>query len=416
MGMKAASRTFIENRLVRFPIHRFNDLNSYLNAGSGKVWASFRACHACASVIQSTAFRVSKEGDGDWEAPENDPARMLLRTPNPFDTWNEMLYMWTYHMKLTGQAFWMKDEMNLLGQPLALYPLLPQFMQIVPDQKKNIGKFVYKVNGRELELEPDEVVYFRRPHPKDLRFGMGDIEPSEALYNDYINRATYSEKFMENGAQPSGVLSLKTDGADVDDEDFGTLKTKWMEEYGGKNNAGKTAFLTGEWSYHQLGLSQADMQSIERDKLTTDQIFMNHGVPLSIVGMGSANHATARLEEMNFRKYEIVPLLRLLIGKLNREDGVFPAFSSDYRLEFNLSGLIDVEQVMKDYLPLVKAGGMTLNELREKAGLEKSENVYLDQFFIPSNVVPIEMAGMSAAMPSDEELEALAMATTGQQA
>jgi HK97 family phage portal protein len=403
--------SYIEQRL-KIPISRLGDINSFLSVGSKKVWASFRACHLVASLIMSTEFKLVKPDQPEWKPKPGDPQDDFLSNPNPFDSWKEMLYLWTFHMKLTGRAYWMKDEINGMGQPSAVYPMLPQYMKIVPDAKKGIGMFIYSVNGKEISLTPEEVIYFRRPSAISLIEGMGDVEPSQDLYNDFINRSTYSEKFIEHGAQPSGILTLKEP---MDDEEqWGKLKDWWNREYSGKQNAGKTAFLSGEWSYQQLGLTHQEMQAVERDTMTVNQIFMNHGVPLSIAGIqGAANYATARVDEMNFRKYEIVPLLELFIGKLNRSGALFTNFEESTQIAYNLSGLIDVEQVTRDYGPLVSMGAMTLNEYREKAGLPKIDNPYLDQFFIPSSFTPLEMAGLTDVPPAEATVKRLVREAMG---
>lgn len=385
-------RNYIENRLA-VPSHRFTDFKSYLDAGSGKVWASFRACHLAASVFMGTDFRMVRPKDPSWVPTPGVDEAFIFTDPNPFDSWREMLYLWVFHIKLTGCAFWLKDEVNGLGQPTRLYPLMPQYVKVVPDAKKNIAGFIYEVNGKRINYAPEEIIYFRRPHPASTLWGMGDVEPSETLFNQYINRAVYEEKFLENGAQPSGVLTLKE--APDDPGDWERLKAWWNKEYAGKANAGKTAFLTGEWMYHKLGIDQQAMQTLEREKTTVEQIFINHGVPLSIAGIReAANYATAKQDEINFRKYEIVPLLELFCGKLNREGVFFSHFKSGTVLEYDLSGLVDVEQIVKEYAPLVKLGALTPNELRQLVGLSKIEDPYLDQYFVENGLTPLEMAGM----------------------
>ena len=72
-----------------------------------------------------------------------------------------------------------------------------------------------------------------------------------------------------------------------------------------------------------------------------------------------------------------------------------------------MSGMIDVEQIVKDYMPLVKEGAMTRNELREKCGLELAENLALDEFLIAANVIPIEMAGFADPEVAAEEEKAV---------
>jgi len=410
-GTSTKAREFIENS-VNVPIHQFKDLDSYLKAGCLNVWATFRACHIVASVVTSTAFKLMRSEEEIVTGPAFD----LWNNPNPWDSLTEMIYQWVYHIKLTGRAYWVKDEVNESGQPRFLYPLLPQHVIMLPDRALGVKQYQYRVNGSQLNFGPEEIIFFRRPHPMDPLKGLGDIEPSESLYNDFINRNTYEEKFLENGAQPSGILTYKGSDempasmADMEDEEWGNLKKWWAWEYAGKKNAGKTAMLSGEWNYQRLGLTQQEMSSIERDKASVEHIFMNHGVPLSLAGWtNAANYATARQDEINFRKYEVVPLIDILVDKLNAEGVLFKDFDDSTKLTYEMSGLIDVEQVHKDYLPLFKAGGMSVNELRERMGLEKIEkdNELFEQHYGMNGMVPLEMVGGGSVPELDEEIAAL---------
>ena len=100
---------------------------------------------------------------------------------------------------------------------------------------------------------------------------------------------------------------------------------------------------------------------------------------------------------MNFRKYTCAPMLALIAGKLNAMGGVAQAFNPNFRVKFNLSGLIDTEQVVKECRPLVELGAMSLNEVRERAGLPRSEDPLLDGHYIANNRIPLELAGMSGS-------------------
>ncbi len=398
-------RTFIEQRLG-VPINRLSDFQSYIDVGSKKVWASFRACHLVGSVLVSadtTAYRVSKSGEEE-PLDSNDPALMLIKNPNPFDSWEELVYMWTFHMKLCGTAYLLKDANNGKGQPLGLYPLLPQYISAIPDPKIKVGGWEYKVNGTIIKLKPEEIIQFRRPHPNNLMMGLGDVEASQDTFSSFIARGVLEERFLENGAQPSGILIKKE--AVEDDKQWEAFKFKFNSQYAGKSNAGKTAFINGEWDYKKLGLTMQEMQQIEREKWTIEQIFLIHGVPLSVAGLReAANYATARQDAIAFRKNECVPLLDLLVGRLNMTGGLAYSYGEDIRYGYNITGLIDVEQAAKDYGPLVERGAMTPNEFRTHCGLAKSEDPYLDQFFINRNLIPIVMAGVTNGSSSADPIQ-----------
>ena len=400
MGAMTKQREYVEQR-VNVPIHKFSDFDSFLKTGCQNVWATFRACHLTANIILSTDFKL-KKGDDD-QALEVHEFMKFMSNPNPHDSWEEMIYMWTFHLKLTGNAYWLKDELDGKNKPRALYPLLPHLMSIVPSRLDKVSHYLYKVNGEEIRFEREQIIHWKRPNPCSLYYGMGDIEPSQSLYNNFINKDRYEEAFLKHGAMPSGVLTYKgseeapVDRTDMDDKEWGKLKDWWHAEYGGHKNAGRTAFLTGEWEYTKLGLTQSEMETLESSKWSVEQIFINHGVPLSIAGVQkAANFATAKIDEINFRKMEIVPLLDLFVGKLNSSDVLVKLYDDKLVLKYELSGLIDVEQKWKDIEGLVKNGGMTMNEAREHLGFPKDANVLLDQYFMDKGRTPIELAGIEA--------------------
>jgi len=379
-------------------IHRFSDYDSYLKAGSDKIWATFKAMDIIANNVSSTPFNVFDKASG--EETTDDGLISLLQNPNPYDSWEEILYLWSFHMKLVGNAYWVKDNMDMRGRPESLYPLIPSYVRPVADKNTKVSAYIYQVNGTTITFDPEEIIHFKRPHPNDSIMGIGDIEPAESLFNDFINRNVFNEKFIENGASPSGILIKKKEVHDQ--EEWERVKKKWNSQYSGKANSGKTAWLNGEWDYVRLGLSARDMQDIEKQQTNMKNIFIQHGVPLSIIGIeGAANYATARQDRINFRRDTVLPLVRMLASKLNRK--LLPAFDLNLKFGFELSGLVDVEQVVKDYMPVVEAGGMTLNELRVKCGLPETDNPMHDQYFIGANRIPLEMAGL--ANPEQSELD-----------
>ena len=408
-GGDAKAFEFIE-RVLKLPIHKFTDYNSYLEAGSKRLWAAFRACHITAGVLVKTQFSFL-DGKGQTLVRPDAMLQNLITDPNPYDSWEELVYVWTFHMKLTGNAYWLKDEMDGRGRPLALYPLMPQYVEPIPDPKLKVAGYRYTINGRVLTFDASEVIHFRRPSPRDSIMGIGDIESAEPLFNDAINRTVFDEKFMENGASPSGVLIKEEQ---VDDEDaWQKFKAWWDKSYSGKRNIGKTAFLNGKWTYQQLGLTAAQMQSLEKERLSVNNIFTAMGVPLSVAGIErAANYATAKQDDINFRKYECVPLIDILAGKINGSQGFLRGFAEGVKLDYSLAGLIDVEQVVREYQPLVRLGVMTPNELRVMCGLTKSEDPLHDQYYIEGGLVPLEMAGLSEP-PPDELMKVVGGLTKG---
>ena len=404
------SRQFIEF-LNGVPITRLRDFGSYLDASTSKVWASFKACDIVGKAMLTAVLRPVS--DNDRRVPEKDAELMrVLSSPNPFDTMEDAIYQWAHHMMLTGNAYWLKDEMDGRGRPKNIFPLLPQYIEIIPDAKERVSHYLYKINGQEIKVAREEMIHFRRPNPNDVLLGVGDVAPASALFQEFITRARLEEKFLTNGAQPSGVLHKKE--ATNNPEEWKRFVSEFRQRHEGVQNAGKTVMLNGDWAYIKMGLSSAEAQALEKSKLNRDEIFMAHGVPLSVAGVeGASNYATSKQDEINFRKYTVVPWLDIFttklsgwtVGKDNRKQGtLMRAFDESFRLTYEMSGLVDIEQVMKDYGPLFQRAAITPNELRELAGLEKVDDPMMDQFFISQGMLPVSIAGFGTGGIDMEEL------------
>lgn len=382
--------------------HKFEGFASYLAACTKKVWCSTHAVSLIANVVLSTDMQVVHR-DAE-KRKKKKPVRLdpdlarLLAYPNKHDTISQLLFLWVFHMKLTGNAFWFLDEMNGLGQPNAIYALNPKYVRIVPSKKDRISHYVYSVGGAEIRIEVEEMIHFKRPHPDNDLFGLGEVEQGESLYNEFINRSLYNTKLLENGGSPSSIM-VKED-FQGDQEEWDKMRAKFDERYSGVKNTGKVGWVNGKWSLLELGLDAQKMQELEKAKVNKEDIYINHGVPLSVAGYGAANYATSRQDTINFRKFTVLSLVNLLCDSINHADnGLIARWHKDLKLDFALDGLIDVEQVTKDYGPLVDKGAMTLNEFREKAGLPRVDNPLLDAFYVNANRMPLEMAGLADVPP-----------------
>ena len=377
-------------------VNEFRGMQDYMTAVRERMWAAAAAIDVIANEVLATEMKVvprdPKKVKKGLEPRVNNALLQLLQNPNQYDTMAEMLYLWVGHMESCGNAYWFKDQMNGFGQPLALYTLNPKNVVIVPDRVTKIKGYIYRANGAEIEFSPDEIIHFKRPDIDHPLLGIGTVRNGTTLFDEYINRALHSKRVFANGATPSGVL-VREDFKGSQ-EDWDKTKAAFQEKYGGQNNAGKIAWLNGKWSRLQLGMSAADMQDLERTTKTEEDVFKLFRVPLSVAGYGSANYATANREERNFRRYKIRPLIKMLVDAINSPRGLIPAFHKDMMLQANVTGMLDVEQVAKENAPLFDRGCLTPNDLRELCGHKRVDNPMLDQYFVSSTLVPIEIAGV----------------------
>ena len=376
--------------------NKIGDYKSFLKAGTGSVWSTFRACDIVGNAIMQTSFKLIKESIGSEVKDDRTGLLNLLAQPNSVDTFEDIMYLYAHHMKLTGNFFLLKDKINpVTGAPEEIWPLIPSKVGIVPSETSlngGIEKYTYTINNVEVSYSPDEIIHFKRPHADNQYWGLGDVEAGVGLYNDFINRDQLNNEFQKNGGLPSGVLV--NEEFEGDSAEWERVRAIWANQYAGKKNLGKIAWLTGKWNFIKLGLTAEQMQAIEKDKQNVNQIFLNHGVPLSIAGIEkAANYATSRQDYINFKRFTCYPLALGFFRKLNKE--LIKPFDSTYKLDFTVSGLVDGEAVVREYLPFLSQGVITPNEIRDLAGLPKVDNPLLDSHYINTQLIPLEMVGLA---------------------
>lgn len=373
----------------------------YLTNGSRRVWASFRACDLIAKAVQSTPRAIYKRGGTDpVDIPE---LTRLLSYPNRFETFDDLIWKTIIHLRWTGSGYWYKSESTLTGdRPKELIGLNPKNVKISVNARGEIIGYLYTHCGKVTPFEVDEIIHFKRPHPDNDYYGLGDFEAGRELINEWLNRQDFSKKFWQHGAAPSGLLICEDQV--TDDQMWKRAKAEWQREYGGKSNAGKTAWLTGKWRFERTGLSTSEMQEIERIKLTTEQIFQLHGVPLSLGGIKeAANYATAEIDDRNFRQYTVLPDVRLLQATMNTD---LVGGWGNFEVRWEVAGLVDTAKVVRDFTPLFDRGAVSLNELRAKAGFQIIKgNPLFDQHFINAGLVPLELSGVADIGQTEDEAE-----------
>lgn len=373
-------------RLQGVKVEKFGDYESYYNASLGKIWASYRACDMVASVVSSTMYRLV---DKNGKEKRDVGIEKILTHPNTHETFKELLYVTTMQLKMTGNAYWYKDQKNL-GGDLNLIPLYSQYVKPVPDPKRKIKEYEYTRNGHTTYYPPEKIIHFKKPNPKDPIVGIGDIEASEQLFQDYINQGQIRAKGLERGNIPAGILVREE--YEGDEAEWERAKASWEQKYISKGRGqGGIAWLTGKWNFLKIGLTPQETEQTEFEEKTEREIFLAHGVPASIAGFEeAANYATARQDYINFIRFTCYPIAQFIFARLNDPDEFIQKRNPNVLIEYTMDGLLNVEQVVADYKPLVEMGAMTLNELRLKCGLKSTDNPDHDNYYAPNNIVPLE--------------------------
>lgn len=388
------------------------------------------AVYACVRILSEAIAGLPlhlyhSKADGGKEKAVGHPLYFLLHDePNAEMTSFVFRETLMTHLLLWGNAY-AQVIRNGKGEVIALYPLMPNRMQVNRNEK---GQLYYQYNtssddaptmeGSTVVLMPEDVL-----HIPGLGFdglvGYSPIAMAKNAIGLAIATEEYGAKFFANGAAPSGVL-----------EHPGTIKDPqrvrdaWMSQFGGSHNSGKVAVLEEGMKYTPISISPEQAQFLETRKFQINEIARIFRVPPHMVGdLEKSSFSNIEQQSLEFVKYTLDPWVirweqSLQKTLLSSED------KKEYFFKFNLEGLLrgDYASRMSGYATARQNGWMSANDIRELENLDRiPAELGGDLYLINGNMLPLANAGAFADIntsakeeeTTDEKQEILGMEEHG---
>lgn len=322
---------------------------------------------------------------------------LLHDEPNPEMTSFVFRETLMTHLLLWGNAY-AQIIRNGKGEVLALYPLMPNKMEVDRDEN---GVLYYKyartkeeANSKEgdstVRLSPYDVL-----HIPGLGFdGLVGYSPI-AMAKNAIGMAMACEefgaKFFANGASPSGVLEHP--GVLKDPE---KVRTSWNAAYSGSANSHKVAVLEEGMKYTPISISPNEAQFLETRKFQINEIARIFRVPPHMVGdLEKSSFSNIEQQSLEFVKYTLDPWVIRWEQSLSRAL-LTPEEKKTFFFKFNVDGLLrgDYQSRMNGYATARQNGWMSANDIRE---LENQDRIPADQggdlYLVNGNMLPLDKAG-----------------------
>lgn len=332
---------------------------------------------ACIQMIATSApeafLRVHRDtSDGLVEVPDHWLMK-LLNNPNPYMSTFE-LWEWVHTFLNTGgSSYWelVRANQNPNSEIIQIYPLRPDRMSIVPDDKSFIARYEYHVNGQIIEYEPHEILHIKFPDPLDEFNGLSPIKRiARELGID--NEATdFTQSFFENAAVPYGLLSTDQQ---ITDGEANRMRLRWWHWFKGKMR-GMPAVLGQGTNYQQLGMSFKDMEFEQVRSFTETRICAAFGVdPVLLPSWVGIKHggkySNFQMAKQHLWEETIIPSLRRIESKMTSQ----LLQSEGLVARFDLSAITALQEntnekhsrIREDY----QGGLITLNEARTELGYE----------------------------------------------
>lgn len=270
------------------------------------------------------------------------------------------------------------------GELIALQLLPPQHTAPIPDPRTFVSGFEVDMrNGTKIILNPDDVVWIRKPHPLDPYLSLTPMEAAGIAIEIENLAKIYNRNFLLNDGRPGGLLVVR---GEIDDDDKDELRNRFR---GNINRAGAVTVVSSDEGvdFVDTGQSPRDANYVQMRQLQKEEILAAFGVPESVIGNAAGRTFSNAAEEHKvFWNETMLPHLELLARGL---DELHPKYYVDFDVT-DVPVLVLYKQERDRYLlNEFQQGLISGNEYREGAGRKNIDSELMDAMLANPNLTPI---------------------------
>lgn len=359
----------------------------------------YAAIDLISSDVAMLPWRVhERAGDARLLRDDHPVDRLLNVQPNPEMGPFHFRKVLQQHVLSWGNGY-AEIERNFRGEPIALWPLLPN--QVTPERTPD-GVLVYKWkddNGAERQLPSDRVLHI---HGMGFDGVVGYSPIRMAMLSIARGKAAeeFGAGFFAGGGRPSGVL--KHPGK-VSQETATRLRDAWQKLHGGAKNGGKVAILEQGFEYSPVGIPPEEAQFLQTMEFSVVDVARWFRVPPHKIG--HLNLTTIGNIEEQERHYAITTLDQwVTIWQQEANRKLLDEEASGTRrlyTKMNLKARLraDAKSRAQYYREMNQIGVLTVNEIRREEDMDPI-GPEGDTRYVPLNMGKLGADAASAPEPS----------------
>jgi len=221
----------------------------------------------------------------------------------------------------------------------------------------------------------------------------------------------YQQAIFANGARPASAVTASDDFLGLDPAERGQLMTQLRADitalYAMPENAGKPALLPPGLDWKAVGNSAQEAELIEQRRVARDEIVGVYLIPPPFLGiLDKATFSNIEVQrEMIYTDCVGPPLVLIeqvmnasLVRDFMQLDDVYVEF--DFGAVLRGDRLKEIEAIRE----AVATAVMTPNEGRSKTNMPRSDNPWMDEFYLPfNNLQPVGQGPVPVGTPAGAE-------------
>lgn len=352
----------------------------------------------CVGLYQTTLAATPLKfyvGEGDSKKEiERQPGNVvdLWNRGNAEDTGLMLIQQIVGSRQMQGVAYLFKDYMGR-ATPQQFWCLSPLFVKpILAKNGRGVIEWEVRDGNTFIRVPREQIVAFRRYDPDLGVDGVSRVGALRLYYETQRDASRFMRAFYRRGGTVAGHYS--TDQS-LDPDEIEALKKDLHERTQGPEHAWEPVILPRKLEFVRAGLTFAEMQFIESEKLTTEtmlRLFVIHPILASQNVSAGLNSDVANTAMMMFLRFGIMPEAREIASVMNERLLAPGQFGDRVSCEFDFSNdPVLVDAWLKQAEAWAKATGgypATRAEARDKLGLpdRTAEFPTLDEPLVPIGV------------------------------
>ncbi len=295
---------FPDGSANRIPDPKYGNYEKYIKAYADEIWVYACVSRRAQDVATSPIYLFDKKTK---KKIESHPVLELLANPNPSMN-RDMLLEWIEtSLLLVGSGYLLLDEQDGAGRPKALWPLMPQLVEVIPskDPKIFIERFDYHNGEKAVPYLPSQVKQVRLPNLLSYHYGLPPLAAARMSADTHRASSKWNLRFFDNSSRPDMVFETPHS---LTPEQRKRMAVSWAAMHQGEDKSHGVAFLEKGTVAKLVGAAPKDMEFLEQKKMSREEMCAVYRVPPSLVGLFEyANYATAKEQEQMYWRSPIVP-------------------------------------------------------------------------------------------------------------
>jgi HK97 family phage portal protein len=351
--------------------------------------------------LQSVTFRKKELVDVSY----SDPVNMLIKNPNPNQTWSEFLDSMLTWYNTSGEIFIYgfspSDGLNK-GKIKEMYVMPSNYVELVAGNLfQPVKGYKLIIGDQNIEIPADQVLHIKNTNltwdlnGAQLR-GMPPLLAGLKTLQANNESTEAKQKTFQNGGA-KGIISPNVNNPEFwpSPDQRAKMDERIDERINGTQNINKIVASSIPLRYDAIGLSPVAMDIINSQNSDLQTLCGLWGVN-PVLFSSNATYANLEHAQKSLVTDVIMPQLQLIEEKFTEWLG--ESYGMDYVIDFDISSFSELQPDVQVILDTYgKSPYFTGNEVRSLLNWHASEDPAMDVHWIPTNVIPSDEALGNAA-------------------